>query len=123
MGIEELRKVLRENPAMANVVITAGDRRVSLAEALGMLNAGIMVEQIMGGLAAIGIDPPEDTAREAEEYFRRLSNQPGPKPKILIASEQFDFNQATREIAAKTAVGNDLIQAYQKMKDNIAKKM
>lgn len=120
MSVEEkkarLGRFIAENRAFVNVpfLMVAG-RPVTPAEALAMLQARRNVEEIMAGLARLGLDLPWQLA---EEFYRRVSAAYPEAPKIY-ALEQYvpamTPTEAYQHVKTRDAVGETLVRTYARM--------
>jgi hypothetical protein len=112
--IARLSAFIRENPAFANVpfMIIAG-RPVTPTEALAMLQAGRNVEEIMAGLARLGLDLPWELC---EEFYRRLvAARPEIKIYALGFVPEMSLSEALEHVRARDEVGRQLTEVYAKM--------
>jgi hypothetical protein len=124
MSVEEkkarLASFIRENPAFSNVpfLMVAG-KPVTPVEALALLQAGRNVEEIISGLAKLGLDLPWQLA---EEFYRRLSAAYPEAPKIYALQQYVPAmtpREAYEHIKAKDSVGETLVHTYSRMLDFI----
>jgi hypothetical protein len=120
MSVEEkigrLADFLRANPAFAQVpfLMVAG-KPVTPTEALTMLQAGRNIEEIMAGLAQLGLDLPWELT---EEFYRRLSAAYPEAPKIYALQQYVPAmtpTEAYEHIKARDAVGETLVRTYAHM--------
>jgi len=112
--IRRLEEFLRTNPAMADVpVMTVAGRPTTLREALAHLKAGTYVSEVMGGLAALGLDVPWELC---QEFYRRLA---AARPEVRLATLMFippmSPTEALRHVEARDEVGGELVKAYASM--------
>jgi len=120
--IRALEAWVREHPALADVpVATVAGRPVSPREILGMLRRGEGVEGALAALAKAGLDPDEEEEwRLLEEYLRRLLEQPGPKPVIMVLGQAITLQQALVHVRARDAKGKALLQMYRRLRAYMA---
>ena len=120
--IRALEAWVREHPALADVpVATVAGRPVSPREILGMLRRGEGVEEALAALAKAGLDPDEEEEwRLLEEYLRRLLEQPGPKPVIMVLGQAITLQQALVHVRARDAKGKALLQMYRRLRAYMA---
>ena len=116
--IQRLARFISENRAFSNVpfMIAAG-RPVTPVEALALLQAGRNVEEIMGGLARLGLDLPWELA---EEFYRRISAAYPEAPKIYALQQYVPAMtpaEAHQHVKARDAVGETLVKAYASLLD------
>jgi hypothetical protein len=124
MSVEEkknrLTRFIQENPAFTNVpfLVVAG-KPLTPVEALALLQAGRNVEEIMSGLAKLGLDLPWELA---QEFYRRLSAAYPEAPKIYALQQYVPAmtpTEAYEHVKAKDAVGETLVRTYARMLDFI----
>ena len=89
---------------------------------MGMLRRGEGVEEALAALAKAGLDPPEEEEewRLLEEYLRRLLEQPGPKPVIMVLGQAITLQQALVHVRARDAKGRALLQMYRRLRAYMA---
>jgi hypothetical protein len=116
MSVEEktrrLADFIRSNPAFSNVpfMIVAG-KPITPLEALTMLQTGRNVQEIMSGLAKLGLDPQWELV---EEFYRRLA---AARPELKIYMLQpyvpaMSPTEALQHIQARDQIGEKLMQMY-----------
>jgi hypothetical protein len=110
--IRRLADFIRANPAFANVpFLTVAGKPITPAEALAMLQTGRNVNEIMSGLAKLGLDLPWELC---EEFYRRLA---AAKPELKIYALQsyvpaMTPAEALEHVRARDAVGETLARMY-----------
>ena len=120
--IRALEAWVRAHPALADVPFAVvGGRPVSPRELLSMLRSGALTAEALAALPKLGIDPPgqpgqEEEWRLAEEYFRRLLEQPGRKPVIMVLGQALTVEQALRHVRARDAKGRALLAMYRRLR-------
>jgi len=123
--ISALTRFISANPALADVPF-AVVRGVPITprEALARLQRGEMVSEIMSALARAGFDPqPPELWRLAEEYYRQLARKaPGVKV-VIIGVGEFTYEQLAQQIRLRTPLGRMLVQQYQALLREMAKRM
>jgi hypothetical protein len=109
--IRRLESFIQTNPALANVpaLIVAG-KPTTLREALADLRAGRNVEEIMAGLATLGLDLPWELC---QEFYRRLA---AARPELKIVTLGFippmSPAEALSHVEARDDVGRMLVESY-----------
>ena len=112
--VGRLARFIQENPAFANVpfLVVAG-RSVTPAEALALLQAGRYVEEVLVGLAKLGLDLPWELA---EEFYRRLALA---RPEVRLYGLGFvpplSPTECLEHVRARDEVGRELVEAYARM--------
>jgi len=118
--VRALEAWIRRHPALADVPFaTVAGRPVNPRELLSMLRRGEGVPEALAALSRLGIDPPgqeEEEWRLAEEYFRRLLEQPGRKPVIMVLGQALTVEQALRHVRARDAKGRALLAMYRRLR-------
>ena len=114
--MRRLEEFIRENPALANVpYFSTRIGLLSPIEALNALRAGKISEE------ELGIDP--DIWELTEEYYKRLAQLPGPKPKIYILGYELTIEEACKHIRERTEIGKALVEAHSKLLKLIEEKL
>jgi hypothetical protein len=88
---------------------------VTPTEALTMLQTGRNVEEIMAGLAKLGLDLPWELT---EEFYRRLSAAYPEAPKIYALQQYVPAmtpTEAYEHVKAKDSVGETLVRSYARL--------
>jgi len=112
--ITKLRRFTARFPALADVpALMVRGEPVSLKQALAMLEARENVEAVLSALEVFGLNSEEELWRMAEEYYRRLTELPPPRPRILILQPpELTIEQALEHVRRKTDVGRTLMEAF-----------
>jgi hypothetical protein len=110
--IARLSDFISRNPAFSTVpfMMVAG-KPITPTEALAMLQTGRNVEEIMAGLAKLGLDLPWELT---EEFYRRLA---AARPELKIYALQpyvpaMSPAEALQHVRDRDAVGESLARAY-----------
>jgi len=116
LKISRLERFVSANPALADVpFMVIEGRSLTPREALSYLKAGRYVDQIIEGLAKLGIDPPEEELpwELAEEFWKRYAAARQPGIYALVGYlPSMTPQEAYEHIKARDQVGQTLVKAY-----------
>ena len=122
--IQKLNRFIANNPALANIPfgIVRG-RSITPREALAMLQRGEAVSEVVTAMEAAGMDPIEQDWILVEDYYRKLLQLPGPRPKIYIIGQEMTLEEALMHVTQKDVAGQELLRSYQGLTREMAKRM
>lgn len=114
--INRLRQFCERNQALKNVpFMSVKGAAVTPVQAIQYLQSGKWTAEVMESLAVMGFDPDpgQDVYQLAETYYRQLAAQrPGSKIVSLGGAPAITYDEAAREIAAHTPLGEQLVNSY-----------
>jgi len=123
--IQKLNRFIANNPALADIPfgIVRG-RSITPREALAMLQRGEAVSEVVAAMSSAGMDPIEQDWALVEDYYRRLLQLPGPRPKIYTFGQpEMTIENALAHVIAKDAKGQELLRSYQALTREMARRM
>jgi len=122
--IQKLNRFIANNPALANIPfgIVRG-RSITPREALAMLQRGEAVSEVVTAMEAAGMDPIEQDWILVEDYYRKLLQLPGPRPKIYIIGQEMTLEEALMHVTQKDVAGEELLKSYQALTREMARRM
>jgi len=122
--IQKLNRFIANNPALAdNPFGVVRGRTITPREALAMLQRGEAVSEVVVAMEAAGMDPIEQDWALVEDYYKRLLQLPGPHPKIYIIGEELSLEDALMAVKRRDAAGQQLLNSYQGLTREMAKRM
>jgi len=124
LQIQKLNRLLTTSPALADVPfgIVRG-MPITPRQALAMLQRGESVSEVVLAMDRAGMDPPEQDWALAEDYYMKLLKLPGPHPKIYIIGTEMSLQQALVHLRQRDAAGQQLLNSYQGLTRELAKRM
>jgi len=119
LKISRLERFVFSSPALADIpFMTIEGRAISPREALSYLRAGRYVDQIIDGLAKLGIDPPEEELpwELAEEFWKRYAAARQPRIYAIAGYlPSMTPQEAYEHIKARDQVGQNLVKSYESL--------
>ena len=134
MKISKLQTFINQNPAFADVQYAIiGGAYITPRDALVMLRRGQNVQAVITYLANIGVDPEEEDWLLTEQYYQSLldkqarSGKKAPSiyaiRKGAVTGESMTIQQALAHIKARDLVGQSLVESYQSMRKEMARRL
>ena len=137
MKISKLQTFINQNPGLADVQYAIiGGAYITPRDALVMLRRDQNVQAVITSLANIGVDPEEEDWLLTEQYYRSLldtqarSGKKAPSihkirtmRKGSVTGESMTIQQAIAHIQARDLVGQSLVETYQSLRREMARRL
>lgn len=88
-----------------------------------MLQRNEAVSEVVAAMSAVGMDPIAQDWALVENYYRRLLQLPGPRPKIYIIGQEMTLDEALMHVRQRDAAGMELLKSYQALTREMARRM